>query len=364
MLPVAGMPTGTVFQCAVLRREVETIDFLVAMGGCLVAHTVQLLAHQRQLLAVEHRTAQQHNLGLGVVAAHLLEETAVGRQQTLLVVVVGRGVVGAKVDAHHVRGETAEIPRLCEIVEIGIFILLGHLVGTALARTVVAAIDADARTGHHLCHGSQVACRLRRVGVIVVLGGILEGVGRIHALIAVTAGDGVADELDAAVGQGGRCQQAAALVEYEPAKLGTAVQPLHAVHQPHRVLSLCQCHGQCHHRVFLAGERHFKRLAAVDGGHEIAALGLGYHAERCALKAGVDLYAGIGEQRRVGVAEVDASDVLDMAVGGGDDGAADGHGDRCAGCQGQQDQGQECDCFFHFLCCKWVFPCKNTYFFK
>ena len=350
VLPQAGMPAGTVEQVARLRGEVEAIDLVVAFLFGFGLNLVERLAGQLQLLSVEHRAAEEHYFGLGIMAAHGCEELAVGFGKAPDVVVVGGKVVGAQIDAHHVGLITREIPPLLEIVEERVFVLGGHGVFAARLGAVVVAIDANAASRHHPVLCVELTRGFGSVGEVVVLGFILEGVVAVDALVAVTAGDAVADELNLALGQPRGFGQLAARVEHESAEDGLQVVALDTVHQPHGVPSVRQRRCQRDHRVAWCVEAHLERFRTVYLGHEVAAHGLCHHFERRAAERGHDLRTGVGERGCVGIVETDAPRIDDSRVGGFHHLSLQRKRGGRHGGEAQQ-RGQECeDCFSHVDC--------------
>ena len=108
------MPVVAIAEVACLRGEVKTVDFLVTGLVGLGLHFVEQLLGNLQFLAVEHRTAEEHNLCLRVMRAHQLQQFLVALLEQIHIVVVCRKVVGAQVDADHIGLVTAEVPFLAE----------------------------------------------------------------------------------------------------------------------------------------------------------------------------------------------------------------------------------------------------------
>ena len=93
VLPQRGVPRGSVIKVAILRREVEAINFLVPVLVGFLHHFVERLLGNVEFLSVQHGTTEIDNLCLRVMTAHLLEELLVGLLQQLHVVVVCGKVV-------------------------------------------------------------------------------------------------------------------------------------------------------------------------------------------------------------------------------------------------------------------------------
>ncbi len=105
MLLHGGMPRGSIAEVARLRREVEAVHLLisvfVSVGHCGVH---RFLGGGKVVLATHHATTQEDDFGIRIMGTHLLVEKLVALQQQLGVGTSSRGVVGAKVDAHHLGG--------------------------------------------------------------------------------------------------------------------------------------------------------------------------------------------------------------------------------------------------------------------
>lgn len=101
------------------------------------------------------------------------------------------------------------------------------------------------------------------------------------------------------------------------------------------MVALGQAGGEGHDGV-LAHEADFVGVLVVDGDHEIAAAGLGFHGYACAAEVHGDLGGGINEQRTFGVGEVDTAAVEDACVVGIDDGL----GRDAEGGAEEQDEGK------------------------
>ena len=109
----------------------------------------------------------------------------------------------------------------------------------------------------------------------MVLGFIFEGVAGHDALVAIAAGNAVANKLDGALRQGRWRQQTAPWVQDKATEVGLQVVAFDDVHQPQGVRTLRQGGGNGHHGVFLTHQADLKRFGIVHLGHEVAALGLG-----------------------------------------------------------------------------------------
>ena len=112
MLPDAGMVVIAIAQRAVLIGEVETIDLLVARLVSLSSYLIEYLLGNLQLFVEQHRATEEHDLRLRIMLAHHLQQRLITLLQQFHVVVAGREVVGAEIDADHIRLVTAEIPFL------------------------------------------------------------------------------------------------------------------------------------------------------------------------------------------------------------------------------------------------------------
>ena len=112
MLPDAGMIVVAIAERAVLIGEVEAINLLVASLVGLSSHLIEYLLGNLQFLVEQHRTTEEHDLRLGIMLAHHLQQHLITLLEQFHVVVVGREVVGAEIDADHIGLVTAEIPFL------------------------------------------------------------------------------------------------------------------------------------------------------------------------------------------------------------------------------------------------------------
>ena len=143
---------------------------------------------------------------------------------------------------------------------------------------------------------------------------VFEMVIRIHTLIAIGAGDRVADELDTAVRQGRSIQHRAVLVEDETPERWFQLIAFDDIHQTNGMLTLWQCCCQRHHRVAFSHETHLERFCLVNLCHEITALRLRHHLQRRTCKTCIDLHTREGEARTHRIVKTDTSYVLDMLI--------------------------------------------------
>ena len=116
MLQLARMPTGTISQVTFLEREVEAINLLISLllrllylasfihyrlvrqgktalvGFC--ADSVKCSSLLTTLLLPEHRTCQEHNLGIRIFASHGSKEHAVILLIKLNIIIIRRKIIG------------------------------------------------------------------------------------------------------------------------------------------------------------------------------------------------------------------------------------------------------------------------------
>ena len=123
------------------------------------------------------------------------------------VVIAGREVVGAEIDADDIGLIATKVPFLFEerrfLAQIQvegiarIFVLNRHTTARrARLGLAIVAIGADAAASHHPVLSAEVAGGDGGVGIIVVLGLVFEVLIPVGTLVAIAAGDGVTDELD------------------------------------------------------------------------------------------------------------------------------------------------------------------------
>ena len=116
MLAHGRMPVGTVAETAIMGRKVEAIDFGITLLVGIVGGSVQGLLGGTELLACHHATAEEDNLGLGIVTAYLLVKLLETLEKQERVCTLSRGIVSAQVDAHHVGCVACEIPLVLVII--------------------------------------------------------------------------------------------------------------------------------------------------------------------------------------------------------------------------------------------------------
>lgn len=312
------MITGTIAEFARLTGEAERMYVVVALFGKLRHQRNENRPLQGFLLLVQHGAAEHDYLGRRIVAADGLKELAVGSLVKIRVVVVGGEVVRAEVDADHLWRPTAEVPVLGGIAEDGVSVFCRHDILVARLRAVVVAVDTDTAPRDGRVDSVEAAARLGSVGQVVVLSLVLILVRSSGALDAVAAGDGVADEFYPAVGQWLGSDEAVSVVKYEPVKFGMPLgtHPLDGIDYPDAVNRVAECGGKADDRVSLGVERHLEGFGMVYPAHEISAFGLGYHFQRGARETRANLYPGPVEHGPLGISEAEASDVLDVGIGG------------------------------------------------
>ena len=127
--------------------------------------------------------------------------------QQFFVVIGRREVVGSQIDADHVGLIATEVPLFTQerrlLAEVWIpcitrvFVLCRHIrLGITRLGTVVVAIGSNATACDYPMLSLQIACGNRGVGIIVVLGGIVEALFLFETFVAIAAGNGIADEFD------------------------------------------------------------------------------------------------------------------------------------------------------------------------
>ena len=99
MLSHGGVPVGAVAETAVVGREVEAIDFCIALLVGIVNGGVHGLLGREELLTVHHAPTEENDLCFRVVTAHLFVELLETIEKQDGVGTLSGGVVGAKVDA-------------------------------------------------------------------------------------------------------------------------------------------------------------------------------------------------------------------------------------------------------------------------
>ena len=162
--------------------------------------------------------------------------------------------------------------------------------------------------------GIQLASSQLGVGIIVVLRLVFKGIGHLDALVAIATGNGIANKLDSAFGQGWRRQQPGTAIQNQTSKVGLQFITLDDIHQPQGMIALRQCCSQRSYRVALAHKSHLKGLRLVYLRHEVATLGLYPQLDGCSSEADIDLCPRKGEARTVRMVEADTPDILDMLI--------------------------------------------------
>ena len=178
------------------------------------------------------------------------------------------------------------------------------------------------------------------VRVIVILGGVIETFLLLQSLVAITTGNGIADEFDLSGGEGWRLHQLFALVEHKAPKLWEELIALDGIHQSDRMHTIRKCCGKSHHRVALPTKSHLERFCLIDLSHKITTTGFGYHTQRGALERGnyLNTREVPGGSFRIGKADTPC--VLDELVRRTDDTTLDGYGLNGKGTRTHQ--GEQC----------------------
>ena len=96
------MPVGSITKRTVVGSEVEAIDFCVSLLVGIFGGGIHRLLGGMELITGHHTTAEEHNLGFGVVGTDLLVEVLETIEQQKGIGSLGGGVVGAKIDAHQI----------------------------------------------------------------------------------------------------------------------------------------------------------------------------------------------------------------------------------------------------------------------
>ena len=125
--------------------------------------------------------------------------------------------------------------------------------------------------------GLEAAGGYGRIGIVVVLGGVVEMVFFAKTFVAIAAGDGIADEFDLSGGEGGGLNEPTAWIEHESPELREELITFDDIHQTDEMTAVGQGGGKGDQGVALAPESDLEGLCLIYLGHEIAAAGLGEH---------------------------------------------------------------------------------------
>ena len=142
------MPTGSVAEIARLWCECEPIDVFVAFFVELPHEFIEDAALDVMRFFGHHRTVQKNNLRIGIGIADGLQEIAVGPFVETCIVVVGREVVGAEIDANDLWYPLCEVPFLKVAAVNGVVKLVLHGDFVSAFRTVVVAINSYSASGN------------------------------------------------------------------------------------------------------------------------------------------------------------------------------------------------------------------------